>query len=287
MSRRKWDLFDYFNFIFLGFLGLLVIFPFYHTVVLSLTTEKEYMTNPEIMFPKVISFINYRYVFEYSTIFRSFLNSVIIVVAGVAYSMFLTITMAYGFSKKNYPGKNLFMNMVIFTMFFGGGLIPFYLLVDDLHLRDTLASVIIPFGLSVFNMVIMKNFFEQLPKEIEESASIDGAGPIRTLVQILLPLVTPALATLSLFYAVDRWNEWFFSGLFIGKRELFPIQLILRDILFSSNGSINIPQEAGIRSFSEGIKATSVVIVIVPIMMVYPFLQRYFVKGIVVGAIKS
>jgi putative aldouronate transport system permease protein len=285
--RRKIDAFDIFNMVFLGLLGLIVILPFYHTVVLSLTTEKAYLENPNLLFPETVSLINYKYVFQYSTIFRSFFNSTVIVVAGVAYSMFLTITMAYAFSKKAFPGRNFFINLVIFTMFFNGGLIPFYLLIDSLELREKLLAVILPFGLSVFNMIVMRTFFEQLPKELEESASIDGAGPIRILVQIILPLVMPAVATLSLFYAVERWNEWFFASLFISKKELFPIQLILREILFSSTGSLNIPQEAGIRSFSEGIKATSVVIVIVPIMMVYPFLQRYFVKGIVVGAIKS
>lgn len=284
--KRRTDAFDLFNILFLTLLALLVIIPFYYTVVLSLTSEKAYMTNPNLLYPKTVSFINYKHVLEFSGIPRSFLNSVFIVVVGVAYSMFLTVTLAYGFSKKSFPGKGFLMNLVIFTMFFSGGLIPFYLLVDDLHLRNSIFAVIIPFGLSVFNMVIMKNFFEQLPKELEESACMDGAGPTRILVQILLPLVMPALATLSLFYAVDRWNEWFFAGLFIGKKEMFPIQLILRDILFSTN-SIDIPQEAGVRTFSQGIKATSVILIMTPIMLVYPFLQRYFVKGIVVGAIKS
>jgi putative aldouronate transport system permease protein len=283
--------FDIFNCVFLGFLAILVIVPFYYTVVLSLIGDQNvYVMNPGILLPPKIDFRNYVLVFKFSDIPRSFLNSFIIVVFGVAYNMFLTITMAYGFSKKKFPGRNFLFNVVVFTMYFGGGLIPFYLLVDSLGLREHLASVIIPVGLSTFNMIILKNFFQEIPPALEESARIDGAGNIRILIQILLPMMGPALATLVLFYSVDRWNEWFLASLFLSKSVLYPIQLQLRQILFTGT-SFTIPAGAAVAVnrpvFNTGIQAASIIIIMFPVMMIYPFLQRFFVKGIMIGAIKS
>ena len=287
-KRKKVETFDIVNLIILTVLMIIVLVPFYLTVVQSFMTQQEYIMNSNTLWPKEPTLGNYRDIFVGSTMLRSFGNSVFYTVLGVIFSMFLTTTLAYGLSKKDYPGRALFQNMVIFTMYFGGGLIPFFLLVKQLGLMNTRWAIVIPSALSVFNMIILRNFFEQLPPDLEEAATLDGAGPLRIFWQIDLPLVKPAMATLVLFYAVGRWNEWFNASLFLGNAKYWPMQLELRQILWSSSSiAENIPPEAGRPAFSEGLKAAAVMLTMLPIMMVYPFLQRYFVKGVMIGAIKS
>lgn len=287
-KKRKIKAFDVINVLILLVLMIIVLIPFYYTVIRSFMTQQDYIMNGAALWPEHFTLRNYRDIFVGSTMLRSFGNSIFYTVAGVAFSMFLTTTMAYGLSRKNYPGRALFQNMVIFTMYFGGGLIPFYMLVKSLGLMNTRWAIVIPLAFNVFNLIILRNFFEQLPAEMEESATLDGANPIQIFVRISLPLVKPALATLVLFFAVGRWNEWFYSSLFLGKASLWPIQVELRQLLWSSASFVdNIPAEAGIPSFSEGIKSAAVIVTMLPIMCVYPFLQKYFVKGVMVGAIKS
>ena len=287
-KRKKVETFDIVNLIILTVLMIIVLVPFYLTVVQSFMTQQEYIMNSNTLWPKEPTLGNYRDIFVGSTMLRSFGNSVFYTVFGVIFSMFLTTTLAYGLSKKDYPGRALFQNMVIFTMYFGGGLIPFFLLVKQLGLMNTRWAIVIPSALSVFNMIILRNFFEHLPPDLEEAATLDGAGPLRIFWQIDLPLVKPAMATLVLFYAVGRWNEWFNASLFLGNAKYWPMQLELRQILWSSSSiAENIPPEAGRPAFSEGLKAAAVMLTMLPIMMVYPFLQRYFVKGVMIGAIKS
>ncbi len=285
---RKKDWFDYANLLLLTLLMLIVLIPFYYTVIKSFMTEREFVQGGSLLWPREFTFINYEMVFAEKSLVRSFGNTLFNVVVGVAYSMFLTTTLAYGLSKKGYPGRGFFQGMIIFTMYFSGGLIPFFLLVKSLGLMGSRYAIIIPMGLSVFNVVIMRNFFEQLPPDLEEAARIDGAGPVRIFLQIALPLVKPAIATLVLFYAVDRWNEWFHASLFLSNSKLWPVQLQLRQILqVTKKFMTDIPAEAGLKPFSDGLKAAAMVITMVPIMMVYPFLQKYFVKGVMIGAIKS
>lgn len=286
---RKITPFDIVNVMILSVIMLLVVIPFYYTFIKSFISQNEWvMSGGAILFPQHWTLDNYKDITNTGKLGSAFANSIFYTAAGVVVSMFLTTTLAYGLSKKNYPGRGIIQNLVIFTMYFGGGLIPFFLVVKQMGLLNTRASVIIPLALNVFNVIIMRNFFEQLPSEIEEAAAIDGSGPLRIFFQILLPLVKPAIATLSLFYMVDRWNEWFYSGLFLGKSDLWPVQLVLRQILWSSSGFMkNVPREAGRQVFGEGIKSASVIVTMIPIMCVYPFLQKYFVKGVMIGAVKS
>ena len=287
-KRKKIETFDIVNVCILTLLMFIVLIPFYLTVIQSFMTQQEYIMNSNTLWPKDPTLGNYRDIFVGSTMVRSFGNSVFYTVTGVIFSMFLTTTLAYGLSRKNYPGRAFFQNMVIFTMYFSGGLIPFFLLVKQLGLIGTRWSIVIPSALSIFNMIILRNFFEQLQPDLDEAATLDGASPLRIFWQIDLPLVKPAIATLVLFYAVGRWNEWFNASLFLGNAKLWPMQLELRQILWSSTSIVgNIPPEAGRPSFSEGIKAAAVMVTMLPIMLVYPFLQRYFVKGVMIGAIKS
>lgn len=287
-KRKKIETFDIVNVCVLTLLMLIVLIPFYLTIIQSFMTQQEYIMNSSTLWPKEPTLGNYRDIFVGSTMVRSFGNSVFYTVVGVIFSMFITTTLAYGLAKKGYPGRTFFQNMVIFTMYFSGGLIPFFLLVKQLGLINTRWAIIIPSACSIFNMIILRNFFEQLPPDLDEAATLDGAGPLRIFWTIDLPLVKPAIATLVLFYAVSRWNEWFHASLFLGNAKLWPMQLELRQILWSSSGIVdNIPPEAGRPAFSEGLKAAAVMVTMLPIMMVYPFLQRYFVKGVMIGAIKS
>lgn len=287
-KRKKIETFDIVNVCVLTLLMLIVLIPFYLTIIQSFMTQQEYIMNSSTLWPKEPTLGNYRDIFVGSTMVRSFGNSVFYTVVGVIFSMFITTTLAYGLAKKGYPGRAFFQNMVIFTMYFSGGLIPFLLLVKQLGLINTRWAIIIPSACSIFNMIILRNFFEQLPPDLDEAATLDGAGPLRIFWTIDLPLVKPAIATLVLFYAVSRWNEWFHASLFLGNAKLWPMQLELRQILWSSSGIVdNIPPEAGRPAFSEGLKAAAVMVTMLPIMMVYPFLQRYFVKGVMIGAIKS
>lgn len=287
-KRKKIETFDIVNVCVLTLLILIVLIPFYLTIIQSFMTQQEYIMNSSTLWPKEPTLGNYRDIFVGSTMVRSFGNSVFYTVVGVIFSMFITTTLAYGLAKKGYPGRAFFQNMVIFTMYFSGGLIPFFLLVKQLGLINTRWAIIIPSACSIFNMIILRNFFEQLPPDLDEAATLDGAGPLRIFWTIDLPLVKPAIATLVLFYAVSRWNEWFHASLFLGNAKLWPMQLELRQILWSSSGIVdNIPPEAGRPAFSEGLKAAAVMVTMLPIMMVYPFLQRYFVKGVMIGAIKS
>lgn len=287
-KRKKIETFDIVNVCVLTLLMLIVLIPFYLTIIQSFMTQQEYIMNSSTLWPKEPTLGNYRDIFVGSTMVRSFGNSVFYTVVGVIFSMFITTTLAYGLAKKGYPGRAFFQNMVIFTMYFSGGLIPFFLLVKQLGLINTRWAIIIPSACNIFNMIILRNFFEQLPPDLDEAATLDGAGPLRIFWTIDLPLVKPAIATLVLFYAVSRWNEWFHASLFLGNAKLWPMQLELRQILWSSSGIVdNIPPEAGRPAFSEGLKAAAVMVTMLPIMMVYPFLQRYFVKGVMIGAIKS
>lgn len=285
---RKITSFDGINVIILSCFMLVILLPFYYTVVKSFMTEKEFIMGSSLLWPEKVTFANYKSILQTKAIWRAFGNTLFNVVVGVTYNMVLTVTLAYGLSRKRFPGRAFIQNMIVFTMYFSGGLIPFFLVVKQLGLIGSRFSIIIPFGLNVFNMIILRTFFEQLPLDLGEAAKVDGAGPLRIFWQIDLPMVKPALATIVLFYMVDRWNEWFYGSLFLGDGNLWTIQLQLRQILWATNAfASNIPAEAGRQIFSEGIKASSVIVTILPIMCVYPFLQKYFVKGVMIGAVKS
>jgi len=288
-SSRKWEAFDVVNVILLTVMLIVVVIPFYYVIVKSLVSQQDWtMSGGAMLYPKNPTLVNYRDVFASGQVWTGYKNAIINSVVGVFYSMFLTTTLAYALSKKAFPGRKLFQNMAIVPMFFTGGLIPLFLVVKSLGLTGSRWSVILPLGLSLYNMVIMRTFFEQVPHDLEEAAVIDGAGPFRIFAQIYLPLVKPALATLVLFYTVDRWNEWFYSSLFLGDGKLWPIQLVLRQILWATGSFAKVvPDLAGRKVFSQGIQAASVIITMLPIMCVYPFLQKHFVKGIMLGALKS
>ncbi|MCI1245621.1 MAG: carbohydrate ABC transporter permease [Bacilli bacterium] len=271
-------------FLILLFYVLAVIFPFYYCFVISVSSETAYMTSDILLWPTDLTFEAYESVFTNSEMWNGFGITMILLVGGTAYQLFFTVITGYAMSRERWVGKNFVMNMILVTMFFGGGLVPYYYLIKDLGMYNTIWVMIIPGAIDTFNMLLMRNYFASLPKELEESARIDGANDMQIFVKVYLPLSLPMLATVGLFFAVGNWNSWYNGMLFTEKSTLRPLQLVLREMIASMSTSVESPTS---RTYSEGLVMASIFFTIVPMMCFYPFLQRFFVKGIVVGAIKG
>ena len=285
-------IFDVFNYIILTLVAFTTIAPFIYIIGASFATEYELAQRPLLIIPHEISFNAYEFIFSTNKILSGFKNSIFITVAGTVINLFFTVTMAYAISKTRLRGRNFFLNMVIFSMFFGGGMIPSYIVTANmLNLKDTYWSVLLPGAISAYNMMIVKNFFQGIPQELEESASLDGCTDVGILWRIVLPLSLSVLATFGLFYAVGHWNAYFGAMIYMsGAREKWPLQVLLREIIILSNasaGDLNNMDPEFIQPPEQSVKMAVIVVSTVPIMCVYPFLQKYFVKGVMVGALKG
>ena len=264
----------------------LIIFPFWNAFVISISSEAAYLHADLLLWPTELDLTSYQQVFQDSGLWSGFGITCILLFFGTAYQLFFTVITGYALSRRGWAGKNLVMNMIIVTMFFGGGLIPYYYLIRDLGMMNTIWVMIIPGAIDTFNMLLMRNYFNSLPIEMEESAKIDGANDIVIFGKIFLPLSLPMLATIGLFFAVGNWNSWYNAMLFIpDKHEIWPLQQVLRNMIMKVNSNIESPEAK--TAFSQGMTMASIFFTIVPMMCFYPFLQRFFVKGIVVGAIKG
>ncbi len=266
--------------------AFLIIFPFWNAFVISISSEDAYLTSNLLLWPTELDLSAYKEVFSNDQLWGGFGITMILLIGGTTYQLFFTVITGYALSRSNWTGKNLVMNMILVTMFFGGGLLPYYHLIKTLGMMDTIWVMIIPGAIDTFNMLLMRNYFASLPKEMEESAKIDGANDIIIFVKIFLPLSLPMLATIGLFFAVGNWNSWYNAYVFITNRhDLWPLQMVLRTMISKISSNIEKPEAAD--AFSQGLTMASIFFTIVPMMCFYPFLQRYFVKGIVVGAIKG
>ena len=285
-------IFDVLNYLIVTLIAITTIIPFIYIIGASFATEYEIATRPMFFIPQDITVDAYRYIFSSNKILRGFGNSVFITVFGTAINLFFTVTMAYALSKNRLRGRNFFLNMVIFSMFFSGGMIPGYIVVANiLNMKNTYWSVLLPGAISAYNMMIVKNFFQGIPQELEESASIDGCTDIGVLWKIVLPLSLPVLATFGLFYAVGHWNAYFSAMIYMtGAKEKWPLQVLLRELIIMSNGSAgdmaNMDPEF-VQPPEQSVKMAVIVVSTVPIMCMYPFLQKYFVKDVMVGALKG
>ena len=284
--------FNIFNYLFVTLVAITTIIPFVYLIGASFATEYEIATRPMFFIPQDVSTGAYEYIFSSSKILRGFGNSAFITVAGTAINLFFTVTMAYALSKNRLRGRNFFLNMVIFSMFFSGGMIPGYIIVANvLGLKNSYLSVLLPGAISAYNLMIVKNFFQSIPQELEESASIDGCTDLGILWKIVLPLSLPVLATFGLFYAVGHWNAYFGAMIYMtGAKEKWPLQVLLRELIIMSNGTagdLNNLADDFVQPPEQSIKMAVIVVSTVPIMCVYPFLQKYFVKGVMVGALKG
>ncbi|ADM36782.1 carbohydrate ABC transporter permease [Bacillus spizizenii] len=287
-NTKAGRVFDVCNILFLGGVGAITILPFLYIIAGSFATEAELAQRSFFIFPKTFTLDAYKYVFSTPTFIRSMGVSIFITVVGTAVQLFFTFTMAYPLAKRHVKGRNLLLNLVIFSMLFSGGMIPTYLVVKSLGLLDTYWALILPMAINPFNLIIIKNFFQQLPRELEESAKIDGCSEIGVFWRIALPLSKPVIATFALFYAVGIWNDFFHALLYINDSAKWPLQMVLRQVtilsdLTATNGDTmqnTVPPE-------QGIKLAVIVIATLPILAVYPFLQKHFAKGMLIGSVKG
>lgn len=278
------------NNILLAMLVVATVYPFLYIIFASFSTPNGLVAAEGIILrPQGFSIEAYKAVLKNSWIVNGYINTIFLVVVGTLSNLAMTIIAAYFYSRPNVMHKKILTLMMVFTMYFGGGLIPTYLLVRDLGLNDTLWALILPGLISPSYVIILRTAFYNIPSSLEESAKLDGAGHVRTLWSVILPLALPTIAVAALYYGVAYWNSWFSASIYIRDRRLYPLQLILQEILISGNTSrmdadTSLADKAMI---SENIKYAVVIIATVPILMFYPFIQKYFVKGVMVGAVKE
>ncbi len=274
-------------FLFVTGFVLLILIPFINVVMISLTTEKEYLQTPILLFPKQPTLQNYKQLFESGTVLNGYKISFLILLIGVPLDLFLTSTLAYALSQKGFPGRKAVLVFILFTMLFNGGIVPLYLVVKQLGLTNSILSVVFTQAISTYNMILMLNYFSSLPVSLLESARLDGAGEWKILWRIVLPLSMPIIATMLLFYSVARWNEWYQAMLFIRSIDKSPLQTVLRRIIMDSmNTDLLQSGDLDAVRFSTAIKMSAVMVTMVPVMCIFPFLQNHFVKGVMIGAIK-
>jgi len=284
IGEKAWQSAVYFILI---ILSLLCLLPFLYVVAVSVTPESEVVRRGIVIIPESFTFAAYKEVFISNGIGQAYKITLFRTIVGSALNLFFTVIAAYPLSKKYLPGRSPFLIFIVFTMMFSGGLIPTYLLIRSFGLLNSPWVLIIPNLISAFNLVIIKGFFEQLPGEIEESARVDGASELQSLWKIILPLSLPVLATISLFYAVGHWNAYFDAIVYINDANLMPLQVVLRNIL------LNVATESAESSANSGmvskfaVQMAAVVVTTVPILIVYPFLQKHFTKGMLMGSIKG
>lgn len=278
------------NGILLFFLTAVTLYPLLYVVFASFSNANALMAHDgALLYPLKPTIAAYKATFRNSSILTGYRNTAFVVISGTTLNIVMTTAAAYFFSRKNVMHQKLLLRIVMFTMYFSGGLIPTYLWIKKLGLIDNLLVLIIPGAITTTNMIILRTAFYNVPESLEESARIDGAGHFTLLTKIIVPLIMPTLAVIALYYSVGHWNSWFNASIYIKKKTLYPLQLVLREILISNDTSammddVALSEQAYI---SETIKYAVIVVSTVPILCLYPFLQRYFVQGIMVGAVKE
>jgi putative aldouronate transport system permease protein len=279
-------IFDVFNYTFMALLAFITLYPFWDTLIVSVIPLEEYLASSIHIFPKNISFEAYTHLFSMKELWRSYGVTIFITVVGTAVNMLLTIMAAYALSKRELKGQTIIMFLIVFTMMFSGGLIPSYLIVKNLGMINSLWALIVPSAINTYNLIIMRNFFSAIPDELEDSARMDGCNDMGILFKIIIPLSMPSIATITLFYAVARWNEFFSAVFYINSKELWPLQLFLRAMLFENEASYSSGADSPFL-LGVSIKMAAVMAATIPVMLIYPFFQKYFVKGAMIGAIKE
>lgn len=282
--------FDVINYIFLTAFALAAVLPFIYVISGSFATDAEITRRAVFLIPETFSLAAYEFIFSTDTILKSIGVSMYVTIVGTAVNLFFTVTMAYPLARRGLMGRNVVLNLVIFSMLFGGGMIPTYLVIRELNLLDSYWALILPGAISAFNLIIVKNFFQELPPGLEEAAKIDGCSELGLLWRIVLPLSKPVLATFTLFYAVGHWNDFFAALLYINDPSKWPLQVLLRQIVLLSQaaaGDLNSMDPNFVKPPDQSIKMAVIVVGTVPILLVYPFLQKHFAKGVLIGSIKG
>ncbi|MDN3288191.1 carbohydrate ABC transporter permease [Streptomyces thermocarboxydus] len=276
------------NGVILTLVVLVTLYPFVNIVARSFSGEKEIRAGDVTLWPKGFNLTTYEIVFSDAMFWRNYGNTVLYTVVATAVAMVLTTCYAYVLSKHHLKGRGALVGIAVFTMFFSGGLIPHYVLITSLGLKNSVWAIALPNAISVFNLLVMKAFFESLPSELEEAAQIDGLSTYGILLRIVLPLSKAVVATMVLFYSVSFWNSWFSAFLYMDRTELMPVTVYLRNLLAGATGGT--AAGAGTENLSQvnaNIQAVTIVLTSLPILCVYPFVQRYFVSGVILGAVKG
>jgi putative aldouronate transport system permease protein len=268
---------------------LITLIPLWYSLVVSLTPLSVKGSGGYNLFlpPTEWSFAAYTQLLSQDSFIRALGNSLIITFGGVTVNMILTVLTAYVLSFKGLPGRNFFMVLILFTFLFNAGLVPTYLLVKNLGLIDTYWAVILPGAISVYNLLVVKTFFQNIPEALREAATIDGANEVQILWQIILPLSKPILLTIGLFYSVTHWNEFFQPLLYFNNQDMMPLPVLLRNILLASNINEYVSYDAVSAAPQEALKMAAVLLTMLPMLLVYPWIQRHFTKGVLVGGVKE
>lgn len=285
-------IFDCINVLLMVMLIIVTLYPCYYVLIASVSDPVKFHNGSALVLaPRGFGVYSYLSVFKNETLWLGYRNTIFYVVIGTLFSVLITTMAAYSLSRKRMKGRNIVMLLITFTMYFGGGMIPTYLTIKNLGILNTPLAMIIPNAISAYNLIITVNYFRGLPEAIEEAAKIDGAGVVRIFWKIMLPLSIPIIAVISLYYAVGIWNDYMSALLYITKPELKPLQMVLSEILLQSGAAsqsgaadINITEEA---AYAANIRYATIVVSTIPILCMYPFIQRYFIKGISVGAVKG
>jgi putative aldouronate transport system permease protein len=285
--------FDILNCTFMIFISVVMLYPFLFVLAASLSSSSEVARGMVGIVPKGFNLRAYEAVFKYQHIWSGYRNTLLYTSVGTAINLFMTVAGAYPLSRKQFFGRRVFTFFIAVTMFFSGGLIPTYLIMRNYRLLNTFWVMVIPGAISTWNMIIMRTFFQNIPAELEEAAVIDGCNDIGVLVRVILPLSTASLMTIGMFYAVGHWNSWFSAFIYLRDQSRYPLQLWLRlivlqnqinDIALLQPGAVDVTSE---NLISDTIKYAVIIVTAAPILCVYPFIQKYFVKGVMVGSIKG
>ena len=296
LRTRSDKIFDAVNMVFILLVLILCAYPIYYTIIASFSDPNAVITGEVLLWPVRVTLDSYRSVFDYRLVWTGYRNTIIYTVLGTIYNLILLLPASYGLSRKTLKGRNLLMAYFVFTMYFQGGTIPFYLLIRNMGLIDNPVVLIIPAAFSVYNMIITRTYFSSFPEELREAAKIDGASEFRIFWQVVLPLSGAIVSVMVLYHAVGRWNSYFHALLFINSSEYYPLQLVLRQVLLM-NQSIGT-DTAGMSAealadmlrrqrMAETMKYSLIIIANLPVMLMYPFVQKYFVKGIMIGSLKG
>jgi len=281
-------IFNVINHMLLILLAIITLFPFLHVLAQSLSSETAVISGRVGILPIDVQFGTYQFVLGSSQFISSFKVSVFITIVGTVLAMFVTTFAAYPLSKPNLPGRKVLLILFIFAMLFHGGIIPNYLLMRQLNLLDKVWVLILPSLINVFNLLIIKNFLESTPESLEEAARIDGASTFGILFKIIVPICTPVLATVGLFYAVAYWNDFFRAMIYISRPDLKPLQLYLYEIVTQTQRPmLDVPVDSAMNLTPAAVRSATIMAATLPILLVYPFLQKFFVKGIIIGSVKG
>lgn len=289
--RKKFTAFDGINTLIMIVITFLALYPLWYIIVISFSTESGYYKDIYHIIPNSFTFENYKAIVREKVVFAAFGQSAKVTIIGTAFSLVLTAFAGYAFSKTRLPGVKILFKLALVTMYVSGGIVPMYLLITNLGLKNTIWSLILPGMINTYNVILMKNYFQALPISLEEAAKIDGASEFQTFLKIIIPLSMPILATIALFYAVAYWNAYIGAVLYLSDSKKFTLPAVLRSLLMAASKADEFPEAnkeiAAAGKFDQGMNMASIIVSVIPIMIVYPFLQKYFAKGLMLGAVKG